>query len=90
MVEAAPMADGQTKDRMRFMARQMVDAMAPSNFLATNPEFVKTALETKGLSIQQGHPEPDRRPGKRSHLDDRRQRLRGWPQPRGNARCGGL
>ncbi|MBP6636228.1 MAG: class I poly(R)-hydroxyalkanoic acid synthase, partial [Sulfuritalea sp.] len=54
MVEAAPMADGQAKDRMRFMARQMVDAMAPSNFLATNPEFVKTAMETKGLSIQQG------------------------------------
>ena len=48
------MADGQAKDRMRFMARQMVDAMAPSNFLATNPEFVKTAMETKGLSIQQG------------------------------------
>jgi polyhydroxyalkanoate synthase len=54
MVEAAPMADGQAKDRMRFLTRQMVDAMAPSNFLATNPEFVKTALETKGLSIQKG------------------------------------
>jgi hypothetical protein len=39
---------------MRFMARQMIDAMAPSNFLATNPEFVQTALETKGESIQQG------------------------------------
>jgi polyhydroxyalkanoate synthase len=54
MAEAAPVADGQAKDRMRFMTRQMVDAMAPSNFLATNPEFVKTALETKGTSIQQG------------------------------------
>jgi polyhydroxyalkanoate synthase len=54
MVEAAPMADGQAKDRMRFLTRQMVDAMAPSNFLATNPEFVKTAMETKGLSIQKG------------------------------------
>jgi polyhydroxyalkanoate synthase len=54
MADAAPVADGQTKTRMRFMARQMIDAMAPSNFLATNPEFVQTALETKGESIQQG------------------------------------
>ena len=54
LVEAAPVADGQAKDRMRFLTRQMVDAMAPSNFLATNPEFVKTAMETKGLSIQKG------------------------------------
>ena len=54
MAEAAPVADGQAKTRMRFMTRQMVDAMAPSNFLATNPEFVQTALETKGESIQQG------------------------------------
>ncbi|MCF8151555.1 MAG: class I poly(R)-hydroxyalkanoic acid synthase [Sulfuritalea sp.] len=54
MAEAAPVADGQAKNRMRFLTRQMVDAMAPSNFLATNPEFVKTALETKGESIQRG------------------------------------
>jgi len=54
IAEAAPVADGQTKNRMRFLTRQMVDAMAPSNFLATNPEFVKKALETKGESIQQG------------------------------------
>jgi polyhydroxyalkanoate synthase len=54
MAEAAPVTDGQAKNRMRFMTRQMVDAMAPSNFLATNPEFVKKALETKGESIQKG------------------------------------
>jgi len=54
IAEAAPVADGQSKDRMRFLTRQIVDAMAPSNFLATNPEFVKKALETKGESIQQG------------------------------------
>ena len=54
VAEAAPVPDGQTKKRMRFLTRQMVDAMAPSNFLATNPEFVKTALDTKGESIQQG------------------------------------
>ncbi len=54
MAEAAPVADGQAKNRMRFLTRQMVDAMAPSNFLATNPEFVKKALETEGKSIQKG------------------------------------
>jgi polyhydroxyalkanoate synthase len=54
MAEAAPVPEGQGKNRMRFLTRQMVDAMAPSNFLATNPEFVKTALETKGESIQKG------------------------------------
>ena len=54
MADEAPVADGQAKTRMRFMTRQMIDAMAPSNFLATNPEFVQKAIETKGESIQQG------------------------------------
>jgi len=54
MAEATPVADAQAKNRMRFVTRQMVDAMAPSNFLATNPEFVQKALETQGASIQQG------------------------------------
>ncbi len=53
-VEAAPVADGQAKDRLRFVTRQFVDAMAPSNFVATNPEFVQKALETQGQSITQG------------------------------------
>jgi polyhydroxyalkanoate synthase len=54
VTEAAPVADGQTKDRLRFITRQIADAMAPSNFVATNPEFVQKALETKGESITQG------------------------------------
>jgi polyhydroxyalkanoate synthase len=52
--EAAPVTDGQAKDRLRFMTRQVVDAMAPSNFVATNPEFIRKAIETQGESITQG------------------------------------
>ncbi|MBI5860908.1 MAG: class I poly(R)-hydroxyalkanoic acid synthase [Rhodocyclales bacterium] len=52
--ELTPVADGKSKDRMRFMTRQVIDALAPSNFVATNPEFVQTALDTQGESIRQG------------------------------------
>ena len=54
MVELMPSADDKEKNRLRFMARQVADAMAPSNFAATNPEFIKLALETKGQSITDG------------------------------------
>ena len=54
LAEETPVADGLAKNRLRFFTRQMVDAMAPSNFVATNPEFVKAALESKGASITQG------------------------------------
>src|SRR5574343_1177457 len=51
MVEIKPAQDDKAKERMRFLARQMADAMAPSNFAATNPEFIKLAIETKGQRI---------------------------------------
>lgn len=54
MVELVPTEDDKAKNRLRFMARQYVDALAPSNFAATNPEFVKRALETEGKSIADG------------------------------------
>lgn len=52
--ELAPAADAQASMRLRFMTRQYVDAMAPSNFAATNPEFIKHALDSKGESITRG------------------------------------
>lgn len=54
LVELAPAENEKARERMRFLARQYIDALAPSNFAATNPEFVKLALETKGQSIADG------------------------------------
>ncbi len=54
LADAAPVADGNAKDRLRYLTRQYVEVMAPSNFAATNPEFIKTAIETKGESIKAG------------------------------------
>jgi len=51
-VEIAP--EGREKKKAIFLVRQIIDAMAPSNFVATNPEFIQTALETEGQSICQG------------------------------------
>ncbi|MDE2454037.1 MAG: class I poly(R)-hydroxyalkanoic acid synthase [Burkholderiales bacterium] len=39
---------------MRFAVQQWVDASAPSNFLASNPEALQKAVETKGESLGAG------------------------------------
>ncbi len=54
MADAMPIADGRAKSRIQFLTRQYIDALSPSNFAATNPEFIKTAVETKGESIARG------------------------------------
>jgi polyhydroxyalkanoate synthase subunit PhaC len=53
VVEAADL-DAATKHKLRFYARQFVDAMSPANFAATNPDVLKTALESKGESVKAG------------------------------------
>ncbi len=52
--ESSELPEGKTKCRLRFFLRQWLDAIAPSNFPATNPEFVATALSTQGESIHRG------------------------------------
>jgi polyhydroxyalkanoate synthase len=50
----AVQADPKTKARLRFGVQQWIDAASPSNFLATNPEALRLALDTQGESIQKG------------------------------------
>ncbi len=52
-VEAAPV-DERTKGQLRFATRQIVDAMSPANYFATNPEAMQLAGETGGQSLVQG------------------------------------
>ena len=46
--------DGHAKRRLQFVLRQFADAIAPTNFAATNPEVIKLASESRGESLTQG------------------------------------
>jgi polyhydroxyalkanoate synthase len=49
----APLPDGERR-RLEFLARQAIDALAPTNFPATNPEAIRLALATEGASLARG------------------------------------
>ena len=49
-VEATP----HQKQKIRFAVSQVVDAMSPANFLATNPEAQQKLIDTKGESLAKG------------------------------------
>jgi polyhydroxyalkanoate synthase len=42
------------KHKIRFAVQQVVDALSPANFLATNPEAQQKIIETKGESLTKG------------------------------------
>jgi polyhydroxyalkanoate synthase subunit PhaC len=46
--------DDKTRQKVDFYTRQFVDAMAPSNFVATNPEVLRVTLETHGENLLRG------------------------------------
>jgi len=50
----ATSVDEKEKHKLRFFARQFIDAMSPANFGATNPEAWKMALESGGQSVRAG------------------------------------
>jgi polyhydroxyalkanoate synthase len=47
-------SDEKTRQKIDFYTRQFVDAMAPSNFIATNPEVLRATLETGGENLLRG------------------------------------
>ncbi|WP_370281824.1 PHA/PHB synthase family protein [Pseudooceanicola sp.] len=53
-VEDAEGLDEVERRRLKYFSRQIVDMMAPTNFLATNPDALERAAETEGQSLIDG------------------------------------
>src|SRR5450830_1262496 len=53
LVDAVQATD-KVKQKLRFAVQQMIDALSPANFLATNPEAQQKILDTKGESLTRG------------------------------------
>jgi polyhydroxyalkanoate synthase len=53
MAEAVD-APEKTRQKIRFALQQMIDAMSPANFLASNPEAQAKLIESKGESLAKG------------------------------------
>ena len=56
-LEAVRQTDGleeKTAEKVDFYTRQFIDALAPSNFLATNPEVIRETVETGGANLLKG------------------------------------
>ena len=46
--------DAKTASKVKFFTRQYIDALAPTNFVLTNPEVLKTTIETGGKNLLDG------------------------------------
>ena len=53
-IESVTDMDSKEKRRLAYFGRQILDMMAPTNFLATNPDALEKAVETEGQSLVQG------------------------------------
>ena len=53
LVEQAPLG-APAKERARFAVKQWMDAMCPANFIATNPQALAQAIQTRGESLARG------------------------------------
>lgn len=46
--------DDKVKERLNFFSRQAINAMSPSNYIATNPELLKLTMDKNGENLVQG------------------------------------
>ncbi|MBL6852908.1 MAG: class I poly(R)-hydroxyalkanoic acid synthase [Alphaproteobacteria bacterium] len=46
--------DDDTRKRVNFYTKQFVDAIAPTNFILTNPEVLRTTLQSSGDNLVKG------------------------------------
>ena len=53
-ITSAEGLDDATRQKIDFYTRQWVNALAPSNFLLTNPEVLKETIDTKGENLIRG------------------------------------
>ncbi len=53
-VDEIPGLEAHEKQRLSYFTGQIIDMMAPSNFLASNPDALEKAIETEGQSLIDG------------------------------------
>jgi polyhydroxyalkanoate synthase len=70
-VDSLEGVDPKQREKLRFVTKNFVDAMAPSNFAATNPLVIERAMATKGESLLKGleHMLQDISKGQLTHTD---------------------
>lgn len=54
LVDGADGLDAHERQKAHFFTRRVTDAMAPTNFLLTNPEALHETIETKGENLIRG------------------------------------
>ncbi len=55
MVESVEGLDDDTAQKVDFFSRQIVDAMAPTNFALTNPAVLRETAQSRGANLRKGY-----------------------------------
>ncbi len=94
LVKRADELEPHDRDKAQFYLRQVTAALSPSNFLATNPELLRTTLAESGENLVRGlkmlAEDIQAGPGQPAHSPVGRARVQARRQPRGDARQGDL